>query len=322
MQGREPCRTVEWVALDRTVAVIFGWWHNGGTRHIVGAGDRTLPGGNSIQSSKSHRDAQVEYFAATAPAYDSCQQIVGRDNRNHLRKIAAILDFLRPDRQCRVLEVGTGTGIHAAWVLRHFDVSLTAIDVSLPMLRVAADRLGRAAAPLQLTGGDAANLPFGPDTFDHVFCSETLHHVEMPGAAVAEMARVLRPRGRLALMEPNWLMPVNAVLGLCMPVERGILQMREANLARWAVEAGLTSVEVSNHPVYTPPFPSVLIRVYDRVDRLIGRLPLLRELSIMLLPDGDKACHACGSGIKVSRSRQGVMSSQLDRAAGQSRATQ
>lgn len=233
--------------------------------------------------SKRHRNAQIEHYAAIAPSYDSRQQIVGRDNRNHLLKIAAILDFLRPHPQSSVLEVGVGTGIHAAWLLRHFDVSYTGIDISLSMLKVAADRLNHATALAQLVGADAINLPFGSETFDHLFCSGTLHHTEMPGVVVAEMARVLRPGGRLVVMEPNWLWPVNVAFALCMPVERGILQMRKANLTRWAVEVGLTSVKVSNHPVYTPPFPRLLIPIYDGIDKLMKRLPLLRELSIMLL---------------------------------------
>ena len=55
------------------------------------------------------------------------------------------------------------------------------------------------------TNGDATRLPFADGTFDRVIASEVLEHIPDDGAAFAELARVLRPGGTLAVTVPAWL---------------------------------------------------------------------------------------------------------------------
>jgi ubiquinone/menaquinone biosynthesis C-methylase UbiE len=98
-----------------------------------------------------------------------------------------------------VLEVAVGTGRNLAFYPP--DVRLTGVDFSPEMLARAqrrADELGR---PVQLRLGDAQALDLPDASFDTVVCTLSLCSVGDDRAAVAEMRRVLRPGGRLFLLD-------------------------------------------------------------------------------------------------------------------------
>ena len=96
-----------------------------------------------------------------------------------------------------VLEVAVGTGLN----LPRYPpgVTLTGLDLSEGMLAVARTR--EPARPVTLRQGDAQALPFDDASFDTVVCTFGLCAIPDPAAAVAEMARVLRPSGRLILAD-------------------------------------------------------------------------------------------------------------------------
>lgn len=98
-----------------------------------------------------------------------------------------------------VLEVAVGTGLNLP--AYPDDVRLTGIDISQEMLdraRVRAEELGRKVA---LEYADAHNLPFPDDSFDTVVCTFGLCAIPDHATAVVEMTRVLRPEGRLILVD-------------------------------------------------------------------------------------------------------------------------
>ncbi|RSD20896.1 class I SAM-dependent methyltransferase [Amycolatopsis eburnea] len=96
-----------------------------------------------------------------------------------------------------VLEVAVGTGLN----LPRYPagVTLTGLDLSEGMLEVARTR--EPARPVTLRQGDAQALPFEDASFDTVVCTFGLCAIPDPATAVAEMARVLRPGGRLILAD-------------------------------------------------------------------------------------------------------------------------
>jgi ubiquinone/menaquinone biosynthesis C-methylase UbiE len=94
-----------------------------------------------------------------------------------------------------VLEVAVGTGLNLPRYPE--DVTLTGIDWSERMLALARER-GRTAT---LRQADAHALPFADGTFDTVVCTFGLCAIPDDAKAVAEMARVLRPGGRLILVD-------------------------------------------------------------------------------------------------------------------------
>lgn len=97
-----------------------------------------------------------------------------------------------------VLDAASGVG-YGAEVLRGAGArSVTSLDASAPALRFGRDRYR--LAPVQ---ADAAAFPFGAESFDAVVSLETIEHVAHTSAFLAEVARVLRPRGTLLLSSPN-----------------------------------------------------------------------------------------------------------------------
>jgi len=104
-----------------------------------------------------------------------------------------------------VLEVGVGTGLNLSFYPA--DITLTGVDLSPAMITIArkrADEMGRA---VDLRESDAQALPFPDASFDTVVSTLTLCVVPDDRATIAEMWRVLRPGGRLLLLDhigSNW----------------------------------------------------------------------------------------------------------------------
>ncbi len=92
------------------------------------------------------------------------------------------------------------------------------------------------------TTGDVTRLPLAGGSIDRVICSETLEHVPLDGAAIAELVRVLRPGGRLAVSVPRRL-PERLCWALSREyheVEGGHLRIyRASELVRRFARAGL-----------------------------------------------------------------------------------
>lgn len=97
------------------------------------------------------------------------------------------------------LEVAIGTGLN----IPHYpdDVELTGIDLSESMLDLARTRADEQGRAVELRQADAQRLPFDDASFDTVVCALGLCAIPDMDAAVAEMVRVLRPGGRLILVD-------------------------------------------------------------------------------------------------------------------------
>jgi SAM-dependent methyltransferase len=112
----------------------------------------------------------------------------------------------------RVLDLGCGGGRHAFEAYRR-GARVVAADLDVAELppvtgMLAAMRAAGEAAPpagAVAVGADATRLPFPDAAFDAVIAAEILEHVPDDGAALAEVARVLRPDGTAAVTVPAWL---------------------------------------------------------------------------------------------------------------------
>ena len=126
---------------------------------------------------------------------------------NPLRYLIAspgrIADRLRLLPTARVLEIGCGPGFFSPAVARRLTAGhLTLFDAQAPMLRMAAQRLRKhGLANFTSVSGLAQSLPFADQVFDVVFMITVLGEVPDRAAAVREVARVLRPGGRLSSTE-------------------------------------------------------------------------------------------------------------------------
>ncbi len=106
----------------------------------------------------------------------------------------------------RVLDVGCGRGDAAISLGGDLGVTgeLVGVDASAAMLEVARQRGGEVPCAVRFSVGDARSLDEADDSFDVVRSERTLQWLPEPGSVVAEFVRVLRPRGRLSLIDTDW----------------------------------------------------------------------------------------------------------------------
>ena len=101
-----------------------------------------------------------------------------------------------------VLDIGTGPGVLLAELAQlRPDLQLTGIDLSADMITAARRNLTPHAARATAQVGDVTNLPIADRSVDLVVSSFSLHHWDNPQAAVPELARVLRPGGRIYIYD-------------------------------------------------------------------------------------------------------------------------
>src|SRR5438046_1492100 len=100
----------------------------------------------------------------------------------------------------RVLEIGFGTGLNAAYYPREVE-HVVALDTNPGVERLARKRIETAPVPIEFHLGSGEHLPFEDGTFDTVVTTLVLCSVSDVGSALAEIRRVLSPRGRYLVLE-------------------------------------------------------------------------------------------------------------------------
>jgi ubiquinone/menaquinone biosynthesis C-methylase UbiE len=124
------------------------------------------------------------------------------------RLVRQHLDPRRDLAARRVLEIGCGRGGFACWMAGHSttDGEIVASDFSTTAIEKArAFATDRQIGGVTWEVGDIENLAHGDESFDTVVSCETIEHVPNPRDAIGELARILRPGGRLFLTAPNYL---------------------------------------------------------------------------------------------------------------------
>jgi len=136
----------------------------------------------------------------------------------------------------QVLDAGCGTGL----LLEQMAISVgekaraVGIDPSPDMLDVARNRC-RDMTNVELLQGNVESLDLESDSFDAVSCIQTLLYVKQVDAALREIHRVLKPHGRVAILETDW---------------RGVVfNCRDESMTRRILSAWDSAVESPNLPV-------------------------------------------------------------------------
>jgi ubiquinone/menaquinone biosynthesis C-methylase UbiE len=138
-------------------------------------------------------DAVRRYYDKSAPKYNRQISFFERVLFGGGR------EWVCSQAQGDVLEIAAGTGRN----LRHYPpgVQLTAVELSPEMLELARQEAAALGREADLRIGDAQALEFADDSFDTVICTLGLCTIPDDRAAVREIKRVLRPGGRLVLLE-------------------------------------------------------------------------------------------------------------------------
>ena len=135
----------------------------------------------------------------TAASVDAFARIFGPATGAYYRWLARVLARERP-AAVSVLDVGTGPGLLLIALDRHYRHGrLVGLDSSEAMLLHARGRVSAAALAkrVQLVRGTAYRLPFRSRSFDFVFATGLLHHLDDPSGFFREAARILMPGGLL-----------------------------------------------------------------------------------------------------------------------------
>ena len=140
-------------------------------------------------------------FESVAPSYDLMNDLMSLGLHRMWKRFALEMSGVRAGS--RVLDVASGSGDLALAFAKRAGPSgqVWMTDINAAMLAVGRDKLIDAGifAPLALC--DAEKLPFPPDTFDCVSVAFGLRNMTHKDAALAEMARVTRPGGRVIVLE-------------------------------------------------------------------------------------------------------------------------
>ncbi|MFG1797482.1 methyltransferase domain-containing protein [Nocardia sp. NPDC049149] len=104
------------------------------------------------------------------------------------------------------VDIGSGTGTEVMAFAETVGPNGSAVGVEPdPNLLASAERRAAAAgSTAKFHSGDAYGLPFGADSFDAALCERVFQHLTAPARAASEIARVLRPGGRVVVMDSDW----------------------------------------------------------------------------------------------------------------------
>lgn len=147
-----------------------------------------------VQSVLSSRRTRSEaFFAGAAPEWDNTRATLFGQRAD----LSALLALLDPN--WTVGDLGCGTGTLTAAIAPHVRF-VHAIDASPPMLAAARERLNGVTNVMLSTGALEA-LPLDDESLDVAVMLLVLHHVAEPARALAEVQRVLKPDGRLLIVD-------------------------------------------------------------------------------------------------------------------------
>lgn len=142
-----------------------------------------------------------EVFGSVAPRYDLMNDLMSGGLHRWWKRFAVEASGVRPGE--RVLDIAGGTGDLARLFARRVGAAgeVVMTDINRAMLKLGRDRLLDAGIVAPVAQCNAESLPFGRDRFDCVSVAFGLRNMTRKEVALAEMRRVLKPGGRLLVLE-------------------------------------------------------------------------------------------------------------------------
>ncbi|PIV08806.1 16S rRNA (cytosine(1402)-N(4))-methyltransferase [Candidatus Roizmanbacteria bacterium CG17_big_fil_post_rev_8_21_14_2_50_39_7] len=138
----------------------------------------------------------IEEFSKWAENYDNPLTSITFRKTNE-----KIVQLLNPKRNSSFLDVGCGSGILIKNLLAlNSNIKLYGLDITPKMVEVAKRKFGN-EPNVEITLGSAVKMPYQDNTFDYVTCASSFHHHPDPLQSAKEMVRVLKPGGRLLILD-------------------------------------------------------------------------------------------------------------------------
>ena len=206
------------------------------------------------------------------------------------RRAKYLIDLGKFSSTDRVLEIGCGTAIFTEKVYQATHAKITAIDISEILLAQARLKLPN----VEFKTGDAMNMSFDDESFEGVFGSSVIHHLDIE-KSLREIFRVLKTgSGRMIFAEPNMLNPqifvqknvpaIKEWLGDS-PDETAVVRWK---LAQQMKEIGFKNIKIFPYDFLHPSVPEFLIGTVRGIGKIIEQIPLLREIAGSVIIYGEK----------------------------------
>jgi demethylmenaquinone methyltransferase/2-methoxy-6-polyprenyl-1,4-benzoquinol methylase len=143
-----------------------------------------------------------EMFATIAARYDLLNHLLSANiDKRWRRLVAKTLFATLSDSEARILDVACGTGDLSLTLFESGQARIVGVDFCRPMLDLAASKAARSGSVLAFVEGDALDLPFADRSFEAVTIAFGLRNLTSVEAGFKELLRVLRPGGRVAVLE-------------------------------------------------------------------------------------------------------------------------
>ena len=181
-----------------------------------------------------------QYFDRQAPAWD--RRVTGEA----LECLESVVRDLRIAAGSRLLDIGSGTGVLLPMLLRDAgpDGLVVELDISGEMARTALSK--GVEGPVAFLQADVHAIPVAAGAFDMVICNNALPHFSAKPVAIAEMSRVLRSGGRLAICHTMSREAVNRLHHTVGGVVGSHVLPGDDDLRRWLAAAGLVDVSLED----------------------------------------------------------------------------
>ena len=187
---------------------------------------------------RQRAEAANAYFRANAEQWDHIRSLHVDEREVEAAVVAALAGRMVRD----LLDLGTGTGRMLEIFAPRVDHAI-GIDISREMLAVARVNLERAGLRnCTIRQGDIYQLPLSGEAFDAAVFHQVLHYADRPSLAIAEAARVLRPQGRLVVVD----FAPHALEFLRKEHAHRHLGFADAEVAQWCREVGLVPEPVQH----------------------------------------------------------------------------
>ncbi len=151
--------------------------------------------------------SEQEHLSLNEKKWDRwAETLDGQSRRNEFlragqRKVVSLLNL---KKGCTFLDIGCGTGwaVNLAAQSVNFNGTFYGVDLSRKMVEKAAANF-KGKANFNFIRADARSIPLERDSFDAIICTHSFHHYLAPREVVAEMRRLLKPGGRVCILDPT-----------------------------------------------------------------------------------------------------------------------
>lgn len=157
----------------------------------------------AVHPGQAKQTARAE-FEAWAADYDRSPMQWFLFRPSYRTLLSELVRWPRTREPFHLLDIGCGTGTFAAMVFgAGLPAHVVGLDYAASMCRMASQKACQANATdrIRFLNGDSEHLPFADNSFDVITCSNSFHHYPHQDRVVREMHRVLRPGGRLVILD-------------------------------------------------------------------------------------------------------------------------